>query len=71
MFPNKIRAAALSLAAALQWVANFVVSTSFPPITQQLGLGAAYGLYAVFAGLSFFFVLRWVKETKGRELEDI
>jgi SP family sugar:H+ symporter-like MFS transporter len=69
MFNNKIRAAALSLAAALQWVANFAVSTTFPPITLQLGLGVAYGGYAFFAALSFFFVLTLVKETKGRELE--
>lgn len=69
MFNNKIRAAALSLAAALQWVANFAVSTTFPPITLQLGLGVAYGGYAFFAAVSFFFVLTLVKETKGRELE--
>jgi SP family sugar:H+ symporter-like MFS transporter len=69
MFNNKIRAAALSLAAALQWIANFAVSTTFPPITLQLGLGVAYGGYAFFAAVSFFFVLTLVKETKGRELE--
>jgi len=71
MFNNKIRAAALSLAAAVQWIANFVVSTSFPPIVVHLGLGVAYGLYTFFAALSFLFVLSLVKETKGRELEEM
>jgi len=69
MFNNEIRAAALGLAAAMQWIANFAVSTSFPPITVNLGLGVAYGGYAFFAAASFFFVLTLVKETKGRELE--
>jgi hypothetical protein len=31
----------------------------------------AYGLYAVMALLSFLFVLKVVRETKGRELEDM
>jgi MFS transporter, SP family, sugar:H+ symporter len=69
-FPNQIRAAALSLAAGAQWIANWVISTSFPPL-KNAGLGLAYGLYAVCALLSLFFVLRFVSETKGRELEEM
>ena len=71
MFNNKIRAAALSLAAAMQWIANFAVSMTFPPILQRFGLGAAYGLYATAAAISLFFVLFFIKETKGIELEDM
>ena len=70
MFPGRIRAAALSVAAAAQWIANFVISTTFPPLAE-IGLPVAYGLYTVLALLSFFFVLRAVPETKGRELEDM
>jgi len=71
MFNNKIRAAALAVAAAVQWIANFIVSTTFPPILQYFGLGAAYGLYTTAAAISFFFVLFLLKETKGIELEDM
>ncbi len=71
MFNNKIRAAALAIAAAVQWVANFIVSTTFPPLLQYFGLGAAYGLYTTAAAISFFFVLFLLKETKGIELEDM
>ncbi|SDQ88942.1 sugar porter family MFS transporter [Quadrisphaera sp. DSM 44207] len=70
MFPNRIRAAALAVAAAAQWVANFAISTSFPSLAG-LGLPYAYGLYTVLAALSFVFVLRAVRETKGRSLEDM
>jgi MFS transporter, SP family, sugar:H+ symporter len=69
IFNNKIRASALAVAAAVQWVANFIVSTSFPPLLNTLGLGAAYGLYATMAAISLFFVIFSVKETKGKELE--
>ena len=67
-FPNKIRAAALSLAAAAQWVANWIVSISFPSL-KDAGLGLAYGIYTTFAVLSLLFVLKFVRETKGVELE--
>jgi sugar porter (SP) family MFS transporter len=71
MFNNKIRAAALSVAAAMQWVANFVVSTTFPPILQYFGLGTAYGLYTIAAAISLFFVFFFIRETKGMELENM
>ena len=70
MFPNRIRAAALSVAAAAQWVANFFISTTFPAMAD-IGLTFAYGFYATFAALSFFFVFFKIPETKGRELEDM
>lgn len=70
MFNNRIRAYALAISAAAQWLANFVVSQSFP-ILASSGLGLAYGLYTGMAVLSFFFVWRFIGETKGRELEDM
>ena len=69
-FPNRIRAAALAVAACAQWIANWLITTTFPTL-QNLGLGLAYGMYTAFAVLSFFFVWRFVKESKGRELEDM
>ncbi len=69
MFPNRIRAAALGLAAAGQWAANWFVTVSFPELRDVLG--AAYGFYAICAVLSFLFVWRWVEETKGKNLEDM
>jgi SP family sugar:H+ symporter-like MFS transporter len=69
-FPNRIRAAALSIAAAAQWVANWVITTTFPPL-KDASLGLAYGIYAACALFSFFFVLRLITETNGQELEDM
>lgn len=70
MFNNQIRGTALGLAAAAQWLANFAISMSFPKMAE-LGLWFAYGFYTVFALLSLAFVLRFVPETKGVELEDM
>jgi sugar porter (SP) family MFS transporter len=69
MFPNRIRAAALGLAAAAQWAANWLITVTFPELRGVLGV--AYGFYAICAVLSFLFVWRWVEETKGKHLEDM
>jgi hypothetical protein len=37
----------------------------------HVSLGLAYGLFTLFAVLSFFFVWKWVKETRGAELESM
>jgi len=68
MFPNRIRAIALAVAASAQWLANFLITVSFPSLAE-IGLTFAYGLYAAFAVLSYVFVQRAVRETKGMELE--
>ncbi len=70
MFNNRIRASALAVAAAAQWLANWAISTTFPTLASA-GLVFAYGLYATFAFLALVFVWRAVRETKGRELEDM
>lgn len=70
MFNNTIRGLALGLAAAAQWLANFAISTSFPNMAE-IGLWFAYGFYTLCAFLSLLFVLKFVPETKGVELEDM
>jgi len=70
MFPNRIRAIALAVAASAQWLANFAITVTFPSLAE-MGLTFAYGLYAAFAVISYVFVMRSVKETKGMELEEM
>lgn len=71
MFNNRIRGKALAIAAAAQWIANFIVSTTFPPMAGGLGLAVTYGVYTFMAIASFFFVLFIIRETKGKELEEM
>ncbi|GAA1820425.1 sugar porter family MFS transporter [Nesterenkonia flava] len=70
MFPNRVRAVALGVASAFNWGSNFLISTLFPQMAE-LSLVFAYGFYAISALLSLVFVLLWVPETKGREIEDM
>jgi pimeloyl-ACP methyl ester carboxylesterase len=70
MFPNRIRAIGLAVAASAQWLANFAITATFPSLAEA-GLPLAYGLYAAFALMSLVFVVRAVRETKGMELEEM
>jgi MFS transporter, SP family, sugar:H+ symporter len=71
MFPNQMRGSALAVAGFAQWIANFAISVSFPAMAAGLGLVFTYGFYAVSALISYFLVQAWVKETRGKELEDM
>ncbi|MCF6523294.1 sugar porter family MFS transporter [Streptomyces sp. JJ36] len=70
MFPNRIRAAALGVAAAAQWVANWLITVTFPSLSDW-NLSGAYVFYTAFALLSIPFILKWVPETKGKALEEM
>ena len=69
MFPNRIRAAALGLAAAGQWAANWLITVTFPGLREHLGPGLR--LLRAVRRASGLFVWRWVMETKGVSLEDM
>ncbi|MHA6804493.1 sugar porter family MFS transporter [Salinifilum ghardaiensis] len=70
MFPNRFRAPALAVAAAAQWLANFAITATFPPLSE-ISLSLTYLGYTAFAAVSVWFVLKWVPETRGRTLEDM
>jgi predicted MFS family arabinose efflux permease len=71
IFPNRIRGAAMSVAAVAHWVGNFTLTFSFPAIKENLGWTLNFWLYAVICGIGF--VVLWFKlpETKGKSLEEI
>ena len=68
IFPSRIRGRALGVAAGAQWIANFAITVSFPAMSSW-SLPLTYGMYALFAALSFFYVAFRIPETKGMELE--
>ncbi len=71
IFNNRIRGAALAVAASAQWIANFAITMTFPILLGSVGLAGAYGFYTLSALISIFFVLRFIGETRGKRLEDM
>ncbi|MFR9651646.1 MAG: D-xylose transporter XylE [Rikenellaceae bacterium] len=70
IFPNTIRGKAVAIAVAAQWIFNYIVSSTFPPMYDFSPM-FAYGLYGVICVVSAIFVWKWVPETKGKTLEDM
>lgn len=71
MFPNQLRGSGLAIAGISQWGSNFLITLTFPMLLASMGLAFAYSLYTVGAILSVFFVIKFVSETKGKELEQM
>ncbi len=77
LFPNRIRSAAMGIAVAVQWAANYLVSATFPLLdkstylTERFHHGFAYWIYGLMALVAGLFVWRLIPETKGKSLEEI
>jgi SP family xylose:H+ symportor-like MFS transporter len=77
IFPNQIRGKAMAVAVAAQWIANFLVSWTFPILNDNPSLlnafhhGFAYWIYGVMSILAAVFMWKLVPETKGRTLEQM
>jgi SP family sugar:H+ symporter-like MFS transporter len=65
-----MRGLALGVAAAFNWIFNFLVTLLFPIMSQTVGLGYVYAGFAFFAALSFWFVKALLPEVSRLELED-
>jgi len=71
IFPIRMRGAAMGLATLILWFADFVVTLSFPVISDKLNASAAFWLYAVMCALDLVFMIFYLPETKGKSLEEI
>lgn len=70
IFPNSIKSA-MGVAVAAQWLANLLVSTTFPMadstfLSERFNNGFAYWIYAVMGGFAALIVFKLVPETKKR-----
>ena len=77
IFPNNIRNKAMPIAVAAQWIANLVISVTFPImakstyLTETFNNGFAYWIYGIMSVFAAIFVLKYVPETKGKTLEEM
>jgi len=71
IFPNWIRGTAMSVPVFTQWVFNALVVLAFPSMLIKLDTGPTFGILMVFAFGQFIYSLIYMKETKGKSLEEI
>lgn len=70
LFPNRVRSYGVAIATFMLWGANFVVSVTFPYLLNTLQ-GYSFVIYGAMCVLCLMFVRRYVRETKGKTLEEI
>lgn len=71
IFPNRVRASAVSISVASLWVASFVLTYSFPLLNRIFGTSGAFLSYGAICLVGAIFVFLAVPETKGRSLEQM
>ncbi|XP_015601201.1 solute carrier family 2, facilitated glucose transporter member 1 isoform X3 [Cephus cinctus] len=70
LFSQSAKPAATSVAIAVNWIANFIVTIGFLPL--QIALGAyVFVIFAVLQGLFALFIYKKVPETKNKTMEEI
>ncbi len=70
IFPTRLRSYGVGTGAATQWLFNFVITEVTPNAVSNIGWRTflMFGIFCASMGVWGFF---FVKETKGRSLEDI
>jgi len=78
MFPNSIRSIAMSIAVAVQWGCNYIVSQSFPMVVESEANAGEfwngslpYFIFIAFIAVIIWFTIKYIPETKGKSLEQI
>lgn len=77
IFPNKMRAVGMGIAFSAMYISNFAVTQSFPMMNRSLYLMDKFNgsfpliMCAVFCLIGFWFVGRFLPETRGVSLEQI
>lgn len=71
LFPNGVRATAVSISVAALWVSSFALTYTFPFFSQAFGTSRVFLLYGGVCLFGLGFVYFCVPETKGQALEQI
>ena len=71
IFPNRIRAGAMSISVAALWAACFVLTYTFPLLNAGLGAAGTFWTYAAICLAGLLFLYYRLPETRGKTLEEI
>ncbi|KIJ61769.1 hypothetical protein HYDPIDRAFT_95845 [Hydnomerulius pinastri MD-312] len=70
-FPLYIRDIGMSFATATTWFWNFVLSITWPSLVLAFKPQGAFGWYAAWCAILWVLILLFVRETKGKTLEEL
>jgi MFS family permease len=71
LFPNQVRALAISVAGLANSLMSFLVQLVFPSELALLGAAATFAVFGLFALLGLALIAVLLPETRGRSLEQL
>lgn len=71
IYPLKYRGIGGGIAAVANWTSNLIVSESYLTLTEHLGAGGTFFVFAGVSCISLMFIYRFVPETKGLTFEEV
>ncbi len=71
IFPNTVRAKGQALGSFTHWIMNAIIAWTFPVVLSVLGGGTVFMFFGVMMIPFFFFVWKFMPETKGLSLEEL
>lgn len=71
IFPNDVRAKGQTLGSLTHWVMAALITFFFPALTELLGGGYTFAMFAFFMLLQLLYVWKMMPETRGRSLEEV
>lgn len=70
IFPTRLRSYGVGMGAATQWLFNFVITEVTPNAVAHIGW-RTFLMFGIFCSANGVWVFFFVRETKGRSLEDM
>ena len=71
IYSKEYNAIASPLSGAFNWGLAFIITVTFSMITNAIGLGQTFWMFAGFSALGVLFTFFLVPETKGRSISEI
>ena len=71
IFPNQVRSYGNALGSGTHWVFAALIAATFPYVTSTLGGGFTFAIFALIMVFQFFFVWKFMPETKNKSLEEL
>jgi MFS family permease len=71
LYPVQVKGIAMSAGSTTCWFFTYMVTQTFLPMKEAMGADGVFFLFAAVCVFCFFWILRYVPETKGRTLEEI
>ena len=71
LFPNRVRAVAISFVGFINSIVSFLVQLVFPWELENMGTSLTFMIYGLFALAGLIFIIAKVPETKGKTLEEL